>query len=46
MSIQGGSVTLNVENEDGTTKKVMASYRSFFQWRVEEAQGGPSTSQH
>ena len=35
VSIQGGSVTLDVENEDGTTKKVMASYRAFFsgEWK-------------
>ena len=33
--IQGGSVTLDVENEDGTTRKAMASYRAFFsgEWK-------------
>ena len=35
VSIHGGSVTLEVESEDGTTKKVMASYRAFFsgEWK-------------
>ena len=34
-SIQGGSVTLDVESEDGTTRKAMASYRAFFsgEWK-------------
>ena len=35
VSIQGGSVTLDVESEDGTTRKAMASYRAFFsgEWK-------------